>query len=385
VPCVVDSRGPDPVPEHDSSGEFIYALQMYYRFTGDRAFLERHLDGVIAAVGYMESLRAQRLTDEYRLGPPEKRMLYGLLPESISHEGYSAKPMHSYWDDFFALKGLEGASDIAHELGRTDLEERFGRLRDDFRETLYQSMRMAMEARGIDYVPGCAELGDFDATSTAIGVFPCGQRGHIPEPQLTRTFDRYMAFFRDRRAGGAWRDFTPYENRLIGTFVFLGRASEANELLDFFLDAQRPAAWNQWAEVVWREPGTPRFIGDMPHAWVGAEFINAIRTMFVYEDGSKLVLGAGVRPEWLSGPAGVEIRNFPTQFGPISYVLTAQGDRLQLQLSGERLAASCQCVLAIPGWRTLENVVVDGRAIENPATGGLTLDPRVRKVTATLK
>ena len=28
------------------------------------------------------------------------------MPESISHEGYSAKPMHSYWDNFFALLGL---------------------------------------------------------------------------------------------------------------------------------------------------------------------------------------------------------------------------------------------------------------------------------------
>ena len=35
-----------------------------------------------------------------------KRLFFGLLPESISHEGYSSKPMHSYWDDFFALQGL---------------------------------------------------------------------------------------------------------------------------------------------------------------------------------------------------------------------------------------------------------------------------------------
>ena len=40
------------------------------------------------------------------------------LPQSISHEGYSAKPMHSYWDDFFALRGFKDAAFIAKELGQ---------------------------------------------------------------------------------------------------------------------------------------------------------------------------------------------------------------------------------------------------------------------------
>jgi hypothetical protein len=31
---------------------------------------------------------------------PGRKLFYGLLPASISHEGYSAKPMHSHWDNF---------------------------------------------------------------------------------------------------------------------------------------------------------------------------------------------------------------------------------------------------------------------------------------------
>ena len=37
VPCCVDSRGADPVPENDSHGEFIYLVAEYYRHTRDRA------------------------------------------------------------------------------------------------------------------------------------------------------------------------------------------------------------------------------------------------------------------------------------------------------------------------------------------------------------
>ena len=76
-----------------------------------RALLSEHYDAVVRGVEYMESLRAKRLTDEYTLsGDPIMRACIGLMPESISHEGYSAKPMHSYWDDFWALRGYLDAS-----------------------------------------------------------------------------------------------------------------------------------------------------------------------------------------------------------------------------------------------------------------------------------
>jgi len=50
--------------------------------------------------------------------------IYGLMPESISHEGYSAKPMHSYWDDFFTMKGLKDAAEIQKILGENESYER---------------------------------------------------------------------------------------------------------------------------------------------------------------------------------------------------------------------------------------------------------------------
>ena len=42
------------------------------------------------AVAYIDELRRQRRTDEYR--QPAKLRYFGLLPESISHEGYSSNP-----------------------------------------------------------------------------------------------------------------------------------------------------------------------------------------------------------------------------------------------------------------------------------------------------
>jgi hypothetical protein len=45
-----------------------------------------------------------------RVPQPEKRAFFGLLPESISHEGYAKRAVHSFWDDLFALRGLQDAA-----------------------------------------------------------------------------------------------------------------------------------------------------------------------------------------------------------------------------------------------------------------------------------
>ena len=74
------------------------------------------------------------------------------------------------------------------------------------------------------------------------------------------------------------------------------------ESYDFFLDDIRPQGWNHWAEVVHKDYRANKYIGDMPHTWVGSEYINAIRTMFVYEDFSDttLYIGAGIDPAWFT-------------------------------------------------------------------------------------
>ncbi len=136
VPCVVDSRGPDPVPENDSHGEFIYLIREYFNFTQDTAFLRSQNKNILKVVEYIESLIAERSTDHYKYGNDSVRAHYGLVPESISHEGYSAKPMHSYWDNFFIMKGLKDAAEIQKILGEKEPYERIVKVRDTFRENL---------------------------------------------------------------------------------------------------------------------------------------------------------------------------------------------------------------------------------------------------------
>jgi hypothetical protein len=171
------------------------------------------------------------------------------------------------------------------------------------------------------------ELGDFDATSTTIGVAPGGMLGTLPDTALRRTFERYVAESRTRARGERqWEDYTPYEWRTVGTLVRLGMVEEAHEMIDFFMRDRRPPAWHHWAEVVWRDPETPRFIGDMPHTWVGSDFIRSVLDLFAYEReaDSSLVVAAGIPDRWLEGGEAVSVRGLRTWYGPLD--VTARRD-----------------------------------------------------------
>jgi len=337
VPCCVDARGSDPVPENDSHGEFIYLVAEYFRHTGDKATLEQMWPHIAKAFAFQDSLRLSRTTPEYQTA--EKKVFYGLLPQSISHEGYSAKPMHSYWDDFFALRGFKDAAFIAQTLGKQEAVH-YAEVRDIFQRDLHNSIMLAMKNHRIDFIPGAAELGDFDATSTTVGVNPAGELGTSIEPQIRQTFDKYYANFVKRRdSGKPWNAYTPYEWRTVGTFVQLGQRARAHEIADWFFQHQRPREWHQWAEVVMEKVDSAQFIGDMPHTWVGSDFIRSMLDMFAYErdSDSTLVIAAGIPAAWIrEGPVGIS--ELSTHYGPLTYTMRTGIEGVEVRIeSGVRV------------------------------------------------
>ncbi|MFL5509331.1 MAG: discoidin domain-containing protein, partial [Gemmatimonadaceae bacterium] len=377
IPCCVDEHGATPVPENDSHGEFIYAVAEYYRHTGDKAELEKMWPHVARAVAYMDSLRHLRMTEQYTVGA--NKPFYGLLPESISHEGYSAKPVHSYWDDFFALRGFKDAAFIARELGKPEADD-YAQIRNSFRSNLFESIRQVVITRKIGFIPGSVELADFDPTSTTIAVSPGGEAGRLPGPLLNRTFDRYFQEARERSLGvKPWDAYTPYELRNVGVNIQLGQRARAHELLDFFFKSQRPEAWHQWAEVVYRDPKTPKFIGDMPHTWVGSDYIRSFLDMLAYEreSDSSLVIGAGVRDEWVKEDPGVRVSNLSTEYGPLNYDMRAIGKVVTINLRAGIRMPPGGIVIYSPLEQPILSASVDGVAA--PVKGA---EIRIKKLPA---
>src|SRR5204863_532989 len=143
----------------DGTGAFVYAVAEYYRYTHDVGFLHDMWPHVLGAVDYLAALREQSMGDDFKA--PDKVAFHAILPASISHEGYAAYPVHSYWDDFFALRGLKDAADLARVMGDETRAAKLAALRDAFRKTLHASIRRAMPQHAIDYPPAPAALRDF--------------------------------------------------------------------------------------------------------------------------------------------------------------------------------------------------------------------------------
>lgn len=365
VPCAVDRNGIDPVAEHDSHGQLIWGVVEVFRLTGDRTFLLELWPRVLRAVDAIAALQAERTGDRFR-----GQGCFGLLPESISHEGYSSRPVHAYWDDFFAVRGLGDAAYAASVIGDGEASRRIGALRDTMRSDLHASIVRTIAHHRIDFLPGSVELGDFDPTSTAIALDPGGEGARLPPAALARTFERYWEEFECRRRGETTAEaYTAYEVRNAPALVLLGQKSRAVELLQWLIDDQRPAPWHQWPEVSTRDPRAPRFLGDLPHGWIASSFVRTVRRMLAYEraDDGALVLAAGVPAAWVREPPGVRVRGLPTHAGVLDYTMCAEGEgRVRVTLGGTIRLPSAGIVVESPLAEPVRRVLVDG--LEQAAT-----------------
>jgi hypothetical protein len=344
VPCCVDSEGIDWLVEHDSHGQLIALIADYHRFSSDDAFLETSWTCVDRAVGCIERL----------LGPD------GLLPISVSHEGYLAQPVHAYWDDFWALKGLQDSVGLARAIGRHESAQRWEALAGRFGASLFASIEATRAQRQLDFIPGSIEWADFDPTATANAIYLLDVPDGLNRKAVERTFEKYLADWRDRRSGAvAWTNYTPYEIRIIGALVRLGRRDAALELLRFFLADRRPPPWNQWPEIAWRDGKAPAHVGDLPHTWIAAEYVLAVRSLIAYEREAdrSLILAAGLADAWIDG-SGVRVNAMPTLYGNLSYSLRRLDPRtLHFEIDG---GIGAKLVLRPPLAAAICSVLVNG-------------------------
>ncbi|MEI8039247.1 MAG: discoidin domain-containing protein [Verrucomicrobiota bacterium] len=336
VPCVVDRDGIDWLVEHDSHGQFLWGIREVFRDGGDRQLLETLFPHARRAADYLIGLRAERQTDAYRTG--EHSACFGLLPESASHEGYLAHPVHSYWDDFWGVRGLQAAADLAAALGLTADCARWQREAGDFQHDLLASLNQVIAAKKLTYIPGSVEWADFDPTASANAIAQLDFADVLPRDPLLTMLDTYLdGFHRKHRGQMPWLNYTAYEIRIIGAFTRLGKRDQANELLEFFLSDQRPPAWNQWPEITWRDPRSPGHLGDVPHTWIAAEYLLALAAMVASEReaSASMVLASGMPWAWISQESGFAVTGLPTRFGTLDFAISASGEQaIHLEVGG---------------------------------------------------
>lgn len=337
IPCVVDLDGVDWLVEHDSHGQFLWGVREAQRYGASHDWVEMMMPSVAKAANYLFRLRRQRLGSTYRR--EDKATFHGLLPESASHEGYLAHPVHSYWDDFWGIRGLEAAADLAKMTADNSHAKRWQQEAKKFQSDVFRSMARVVKDHKLDYIPGSVEWADFDPTATSNAIALLDFARTMPKNALHTTLEKFLEGFRRKRDGTMpWNNYTPYEIRIISAFVRLGNREAANELLDFFLADRRPPAWNQWPEIIYHDKRAAGHLGDIPHTWIGAEYILALAAMIADERESdqSLILASGMPWEWVAQERGFAVRGLPTRYGKLNFSIHAPNARtIELKIGGD--------------------------------------------------
>jgi hypothetical protein len=365
--------------EYDSQGEFVSLVADVARLDGGVQSVREYLPKLRAALHFIEQLRARTLAPDYQHEREAPERFRGILAPSISHEGYSV-PTHSYWDDYWALKGLRDGAWLAAALGDAELDTWARAQYAALRESVAASIRATMAWKHIAFVPSSADLGDPDATGVSIALDPCGQADVLPAAAVKFTFDNYLEKMRKRAVPGDIWDFTPYELRNVLTFVRLNRPADANEVLTDQLRYRRPLAWQMFAEVVHSRLRHPGYFGDMPHTWVGTEYVRAVLGMLVYDGDATLELLPGAPPAWLAGD-GLRISELRTAYGHLTMTARQEGARLRITL-GPGLAPNVAVQVKWPSRKKPQQLWVDGQPRNNQTSEGVLIERPFQELVA---
>lgn len=365
--------------EYDSQGQYIALVADVARLDGGPESVRAYLPKVKAAMRFLQELRERTLVPGYMAGQPAPERFAGILAPSISHEGYPS-PTHSYWDDYWGLKGWHDGAWLAESLG--DMETAAW-ARAQYRllhDALAASIRATMAWKGIDFIPASADLGDGDPTSVSIALDPTGAQGVLPEAALRTTFARYLEDVRRRAQPDALYAYTPYEIRNVLSYVHLDQPAVADELLQGLLHDRRPLEWQVLAEVVHSRLRFPRYLGDMPHTWIGAEYGRTLFGMLMREDDDALSLLPGTPPSWVAGQ-GLAVERLPTAYGTLQMQAREREGTLEVTL-GEGLRRDTAVRVWWPQRTPPKSVRVDGRAVAGFDGQGVLLKQPFRTLEA---
>jgi hypothetical protein len=153
------NRGVGSELEYDSQGEFVALVADMARLNGGAASVREYLPAVRGALQFLQIRCASAPScPATRPGARRRSASAASSHPSISHEGYPA-PTHSYWDDYWALKGWHDGAWLARSMaGANDMAQWAAQQEAALRDSLAASIRATIEWKHIDYIPASADF-----------------------------------------------------------------------------------------------------------------------------------------------------------------------------------------------------------------------------------
>ncbi|MDX9974055.1 MAG: hypothetical protein RBU21_13810 [FCB group bacterium] len=293
--------------EWDSNGEVLWLLRRFTELTGRAITPEWHR----AAVRAGEWILFKRLPDS------TKGLHAGLMPAGFSAEHLGNNDYY-YWDDFWSIAGLDSAAEVCRLAGDEKMENHFREGAATFRAAVERSLKDSAQIRRHPGLPASPyRRMDAGAIGSIVADYPL-QLYPPADPRLMATVQFLMdrcfvegAFFQDMIHSG----FNAYLTLQVAQVLLRAGDCRAYDLMQTVAGLASPTG--QWPEAI--HPATRGgCMGDGQHVWAAAEWVLMVRSMFVREEGDRLILASGIPQEWLNTDEPMEFGPTPTPYGPIT-------------------------------------------------------------------
>ncbi len=331
--------------EWDSNGQVLWIVDRFQALTG------RELDKSWKTV----VKKAARWIDRKRLTNARGQPHNGLLPAGFSAEHLGPNDYY-YWDNFWAIAGMQAAARIMKGFGEIAAAETFSRQAADFQADLEKSLAQIPEQRKKGCLPASPYRRlDPGAIGSLVADYPLSLY-----PPKTPSIINTARFLMENcfQQGGFFQDMihsgiNAYLTLAIAQTLLRYGDSRYQELIRTV--AALASSTGQWPEAIHPITGGG-CMGDGQHGWAAAEWVMMIRNLFLREEGHTLVVGSGIFPEWLQTGRKLSFGPGLTPFGPVTVYLAVNSRGVELTLAGATAKPltfpEYRLEARVPGFRT---------------------------------
>jgi hypothetical protein len=370
-------------------GYNLWGWGRHYALTRDREFLETVYPGVVKAMAWQADITRD---DPLGLWPPA----------TIADDAY-LKNCRQTGQHIWALIGMVNAIAMAKAMDAEEDVRRFQKQYADFRQAFDQLLEKQTAQTG-GYIPPALERttegNDWDNLLT---LYP--EILFDPfDPRVEATLQTVRARYEEGVLAYTW----PSAVRQDGDrFVFneepglhywqtpnnaqasLVRGTPGDqewavrELYALLLHTSSTHLPGEFGTIPWSTRECSHVHNILPQSTSSAKTIELLRNMLVREQGDDLYLLSAVSPEWLKAGKTIEVRDEPTEFGPVSFSVHAQVGTFEVRLPTRFRDVPVHLCVRIPWFLSVARLEVDGRPVAAGEGGHLSVTPGACKLVVT--
>ncbi len=327
--------------EWDSNGQALWVMDQCRRFTNIKPD-EKWLRSVEKGADWI----IRKCTED------DDTDHAGLLPAGFSAEHFGPNDYY-YWDDFWAVAGLNSAADTLEDADRTDKAKECRNAAVKLLRCIEKSIKKAQRKLDVSSIPvSCNRRMD----SAAIGSMACRYPGQIysaDDKRLLATADYLYkrhcfnnGFLLDVSHSGINAYLTLHLAQ-----VFMQAGDERFMALSDEI-AKLATATGQWPEAI--HPQTKGgCMGDGQHIWAAAEWVIFIRNSLLYEDfqTGELIIGSGVHKDWSRPGSEIKVGPAPTIWGKVNAEFSFTEDAAKIKYDSDWHDEEPRLIVKMPGFK----------------------------------